>query len=363
MFSSSSSRASTRRPALGRIRVARTVTSPDAEPAVFRFQTLTDLDARFANFLDYASRVLKHSRDSIRGYKGTYGNFRRFLVAHGTRPLPELLCDIDGWIAWNRSRRAETGRPLSSVTVNTYFRQLRPFFADLAKRDGLPNPFDGIRPPKPGKVLPKARPYEECQHILATAEHLLWRSRYERVRAVAILGTFLYAGLRKGELLRLQFNDVLTESPRPGVKNERPSLLVKDQKTNSERVVAIAPDLQEILRKYIQERTAVFGSEAGPGFFSSLTTGQAISEVTLRRIVARVRRASGVQFSIHSLRHSFVTTLLNSGAHIHVVQALAGHAKITTTAMYLRVTGEDQQREIQKLSFRARAVAANRHAR
>jgi site-specific recombinase XerD len=55
---------------------------------------------------------------------------------------------------------------------------------------------------------------------------------------------------------------------------------------------------------------------------------------------------------MHSLRHSFITTLLNNGTPIHVAQHLAGHAKITTTAGYLALTDADLHREIQKLTFR-----------
>jgi len=75
--------------------------------------------------------------------------------------------------------------------------------------------------------------------------------------------------------------------------------------------------------------------------------------MTLRRIVRTIRRASGVAFSMHGLRHSFITTLLNNGTPIHVAQHLAGHAKITTTAGYLALTDEDVRREIQRLSFRS----------
>ena len=355
MFPHLASRPSARRRISRPAALSQTVTASAADAAILRFQTLEDVDQRFAEFLHHANVVLKHSDDSRRGYKGTYGNFRAFLLAHADRPLAQSLCDIDGWIAWNAGRRSASGRVLSDVTLNTYFRQLRPFFADLEERDGIPSPYRGIRPPKVPKGLPKARPFEECQHILATAEHLEWHSVFERWRAVAILATFLYAGLRKGELLRLRFDHVrFTEE----------TIRVIDQKTNSERIVPIAAELYPILERYVRERRTVFGTEAGAGFFTSLATGQAISESTLRRMVARVRRISGVPFSMHSLRHSFVTTLLNSDAQIHVVQALAGHAKITTTAMYLRVTAADMHREIQKLSFRQRAVAAHRgHSR
>jgi site-specific recombinase XerD len=347
MFLPSGSRPSTRPPFPRASALPQALTPAAPDPAILRFQTLEDLDVRFAEFLDHAAYVRGHSRDSIRGYKGTYGNFRRFLQSHANASLATRLFDIEGWIAWNRKRDGR--QPLSSVTVNTYFRQLRPFFRDLAERDGLPNPFDGLRPPRlPKQRLPKARTFAECQHILATAEHYAWPTSFDRWRAVAIFSLFLYAGLRKGEVLRLGFNDV---NLRDG------TLFIASSKGEKDRVVTMAPELRAVLTRYIGERRMRFGADAGPGFLLSPVSRQAISETTLRRIVRAVRRASGIPFSMHSLRHSFITLLLMNGTPIHVAQHLAGHAKITTTAGYLALTDTDLRREIQKVSFRTRCAA------
>jgi site-specific recombinase XerD len=346
MFPHHDPRPSARSP-ISRADYNRQTVTPIATPApILLFADLADLDTRFQSFLHYAATHLRYRADSCRGYKSAYGNFRAYLAAD-PRPLPGKLCDIDGWIAWNEERRTTSGKRLSDVSVNTYFRQLRPFFADLEARDDLPNPFRGIRPPSVQERLPKARSFEECQHVLKTAEHIEWGSPFERFRAVAILATFLYAGLRKGELLRLSWHDVDLQEDH---------ILVTDTKTNAQRMVAIAPDLYPVLDRYIRERKRIFGQDAGAGFFTSLVTGDGISEATLRRLVSRVRRSSGIPFSIHSLRHSFVTAFLNAGGQLHVVQMAAGHKKLSTTAGYIRLTNEDVRREMQKLSFRTRAT-------
>ena len=350
MFPHPTSRPSTRQPSSGASAEARTLTPEVTETAVFRFQTLEELDIRFADFLDRAQFVLGHSADSRRGYKGTYGNFRHFLRSLQDVPLPEKLCDIEGWLAWNRRRTAAANKPLSKVTLNTYYRQLRPFFHDLEYRDGIPNPFLSVPPPDLPRVkLPHARSFEECQRILATAEHLDWPNAFERWRAVAIVGLFIYAGLRKREVLRLRFGDVNLIGTK-GVG----TILIDDGKGDTDRVVTVAPELKMILARYSVERGRKFPREsdpAGPAFVTSTQTGQGISESTLRRIVKTIRRASGVPFSMHSLRHSFVTRVVTESG-IGVAQRLAGHRKITTTALYLSVTDEDLRREIQKVSFR-----------
>jgi len=56
-----------------------------------------------------------------------------------------------------------------------------------------------------------------------------------------------------------------------------------------------------------------------------------MSETTLIRLVRSVRDAAQVSFTLHALRHSFVTELVRSGARIQNVSALAGHTRITTT--------------------------------
>jgi integrase len=355
MFPHPTSRPSTRQPSSGASALSQTLTPTLAAPAVFRFQTLEDLDARFADFLDRAQFVLGHRPDSLRGYKGTYGNFRHYLRSRQDVPLPEKLCDIEGWLAWNRKRTLAAGKPLSKVTLNTYYRQLRPFFYDLEYRDGIPNPFLSVAPPDLPRVrLPKARSYEECQHILATTEHLDWPTAFERWRAVAIIGVLIYAGLRKGEVLRLGFGHVNLVGTK-GIG----AMQILDGKGDTDRVVTIAPELKMILARYVAERARLFPHPkrpAGPAFFTSTQTGQGISESTLRRIVGAIRRASGIPFSMHSLRHSFVTRVVTESG-IGVAQRLAGHKKITTTAMYLAVTDEDLRREIQKISFRTGRAA------
>lgn len=300
--------------------------------------TVSDLDRRHREFMDYAEGVLGHSEDTRRNYKAVYDNFRQFLASWPPEEFLQHLFDIEGWTAWNRKRG------LAPVTLNTYWRQFRPFFQDLAKRDGIQNPYQFLKPPPLPQSLPKARSLDECKHILASAEHFDWPSTYERWRAVAIIGVLLYAGLRRREVLRLQFLDVDLHAATIRINKG------KGRAGGKDRVIAIAPELREILTRYLIERSR--RNYAGPGFFSSMETGQGISLSTFRRIINTIRRASGIAFSVHSLRHSFITMLLASGVPIHVARDLAGHSSIVTTAGYLRVFDEDKQKQVRKLSLR-----------
>jgi integrase len=304
--------------------------------------TIAALDRRFATFIDTTLHVERKSPDSVRGYKWAYANFKKFL-ASVERPgdgLGDRLFAIEEWVAWN-SRRAN----LSGVTVNSLWRALRSFFNDLERRDALFNPFRGMKPPVMPRVNPKARSPEELKRILLAAEHYPWPSAYERARAVAILGTLIYAGLRKGELLRLHFADLdLSEGT---IRVEKG----KGVGGGKDRMAYVGPELHAILTAFLRERRR--RNVVSPGLFASVGPGSGplLSESSLIRVVRGVRRASGVPFSIHSLRHSFVTMLLKGGAPIHVVQALAGHSSIVTTMRYTRVWSEDLSRGAARISL------------
>ncbi len=300
-------------------------------------KTLESWDRRFQEFCEYAVTALGHSAASLHGYRHAYRDFRRYVDESGAR-LPDGFFDVEGWVRRNRRRS------LGPVTVNTYWRQLRPFFHDLERLEGIENPFRHMKPPGLPTRMAKAYKPGDCRQILLAAEHYPWPSPFHRARAVAILATFLYAGLRRGELLRLNYNDVSLEDGTIRI------LRGKGRGGGKDRTAYIAPELRHILEDYLRERRR--RNIVGPGFFSSDRTGQGISLSTLRRIHAAIRMASRVPFSLHGLRHSFVTALLRSGVPIHIARDLAGHSSIATTAGYLRVWDEDKRDQIRKVSFR-----------
>ena len=71
-----------------------------------------------------------------------------------------------------------------------------------------------------------------------------------------------------------------------------------------------------------------------------------------RRIVRLVRIGSGIPFTVHSLRHSFITMLLQNGIPLHAAKELAGHASIVTTEGYLKVWDEELREHANRLRLR-----------
>jgi len=307
-------------------------------PRETAYASLDRLDLRFDEFLEFARTGLGHSDASRRWYKHSYQNFRKFLAARagfGGDIRPHLFL-IEEWVRWNRELKR------TPVTLLNYYRGLQAFFRDLEERDSIPSPFRGARAPAAQKRVPKARTADECRRIVDAARNIPWPTDFHRARAVAMLGCMMFAGLRKGEVMRVQFHHVDIGEGTIFIERGKGRFGGKD------RVAYMPPELAYILRDYQRERSR--RRLEAPEFFCGLRN-LGVSEATLRRTVARVRRASGVPFSMHSLRHSFVTMLLKSGVPIHVASELAGHNSIATTAGYLRVFDDDKRAGARRLKL------------
>ncbi len=202
--------------------------------------------------------------------------------------------------------------------------------------------------PRPRRASPSRTTTESWPHAAGATPR---RPAGGCARNVAILGVALYAGLRKREIVVLERRQVDLDD---GVIHV---IGGKGPEGGTNRTAYIPNELKTLLRAYLYERDRKYRA---PEFFVSERTGRRLSPVTLQRIAERVRVAAGIHFSLHRLRHSFVTMLLRSGVPIHVASALAGHTSIATTSGYARAFDEDQRRFAQLVRFRGAGARAIR---
>ena len=329
--------------------------------------TLSALDAAFERFIEHAATVMRQSVATLKNYRQAYQNFRRFIMA-GAAPRtrdPYVQLDpatVDAWSRWNSTRVSLTARVrkgdqrVSNVALHTWWRNLRALCTFLEAESGIPNPFLSRKPPVLPERVPRAIPQDDCARLLdAAANYPTWSS-FLRARAVAVLGVAMYAGLRRGDILRLRYTDVNLRDETIWIERG------KGRGGGKQRLVAMAPELRRILQQYVHERQRIgrrygVGPQMGrtcPEFFCSAESNKGMSETTLIRIVRSVRDAAQVSFTLHALRHSFVTELVRSGARIQNVSALAGHTRITTTEMYFRAYDPDNRDAVRRLHFRTR---------
>lgn len=304
-----------------------------------RAYTVADeLPAAFARFVAHARDYRNHSPTTVKWYRDVFDRFVSHVKAEGIATIDATSAGtIEAWIAGMRRRQ------ISPFTIQTYWRGLRAFFVYLEHVDGFPNPFRTLPPPAIPDVQPKALSEEECVRVLDAAHNTDWADAYERARAAAMIGLALYAGLRRSEILRLSFADVNLDDGWIRV------VLGKGRGGGKDRTTYAAPELLALLYTYLEERRR--RHFASVEFFTSRRGGHGVSERTFKRIVERVRATAGIHFSLHRLRHSFVTMLLRRNVPIHVVRELAGHRDIKTTERYTRVFDADKREHVRQLSF------------
>ncbi|MEY2496345.1 MAG: integrase/recombinase XerC [Verrucomicrobiota bacterium] len=214
--------------------------------------------------------------------------------------------------------------------IRLQFSAFRTFYRFLVERKNLrKDPVRELQLPKAEKKLPLVLTQKQIDELLTAPLRVPKQKAapsWMALRDAAILELFYSSGLRLGELASLNVADVdmYTESVR---------VLGKGRK---ERVCPVgAPALEAVSRYRIAARV-----QTGPLFINK--SRRRISPRSIWLILKRYLRHTSIPIALspHKLRHSFATHLLDSGADLRSVQALLGHASLSTTQIYTHVTVE-----------------------
>jgi integrase/recombinase XerD len=225
---------------------------------------------------------------------------------------------------------------LSARSVARLVSSVRSFFKFLVREGGLAaSPVSEVRAPGIGRPLPKYLTVTEVENLLAAPD----RSTPEGMRDRAMLMLMYAAGLRASEVVALGLSNVDTNAGFLRVLGKR----------GKERVVPVAEAALDALREYTRDWRPKFlkGKPTNALFLSRL--GRPVTRQTLWNRIGKWARAAGTRTRIspHVLRHSFASHLLAGGADLRAVQAMLGHADISTTQIYTHVTPE-RLREIHR---------------
>jgi len=146
-------------------------------------------------------------------------------------------------------------------------------------------------------------------------------------------------GLRLSECLALTIHDI------KGTENK---LLIRNSKGHQDRVVPLPTSLWRDLQSYwrFHRHPLLIFPNVGRGDTDLKVVAQRMRQATmpmpcssLQRLIIVARKQLNIPAAtLHSLRHSFATHLLEAGAHLHTIQKLLGHKQITTTMIYLHMT-------------------------
>ena len=173
--------------------------------------------------------------------------------------------------------------------------------------------------------IPYARVPRKLPTVLSADEVVRFLEAVANLRSRVALTTAYAAGLRVSEVAALKIGDI--DSARMLIRIER-------GKGGKERYVMLGEALLAILRRYY--RSARPSSFLFPGRSPDVPVETSVLHAACRKATA----AAGLdkRVSVHVLRHSFATHLLESGVDIRIIQTLLGHQNLSTTALYTRVS-------------------------
>lgn len=290
-----------------------------------------DIATLSQQFCDHSNHILGLSPDTIARYRTV---IRLLQSGIGINRIDQ--CTQENVRQFFYRGRAE--RHWSASTFATYRKSLAVFFRWCVAHRHLPeNPVDGIEVPKSPRSLPPKLTRQQALRVLEVAQNYPYPYEFLRHRNHAVLATVLYAGVRKKELQRLKLMDVDLDNR---------SIFVRRGKGAKDRIVPMDAPLVEILRRYLADRRRL--GKTCPEFFTSLNRDMGLTNEGLKRLVKLISRASGVRFTLHGLRHTFATLMLEGGCNLFALSQMMGHSDIKTTTIYLAATADHLRAQMAK---------------
>lgn len=243
------------------------------------------------------------------GYLRSVSNFARYL---GRSPATATIEDLRNY----QLHLVDSGT--SPISLNAAITGLKFFFDVTLDRLEL---MAKMRPVRVPQKLPTVLSRDEVRRLIAAASNL----KHQTALSLAY-GT----GLRASEVVALRVGDI---------DSQRMILRVEQGKGRKDRYAMLSPVLLERLRVWWRVARAQGKMLDGGWLFPGMNPVEPLTTRQLNRVVHAAAAAANIdkRVSMHTLRHSFATHLLEQKVDIRVIQVLLGHRKLDTTAVYTRV--------------------------
>lgn len=286
---------------------------------------------------------LRHLEDERQVAATTLDAYRRDLDAFETFLAGYLGAPEWGWSSIDRlTVRSFLGflerQGYAARTIARKLSAVRSFFRFLHLEDRVPaNPARGVRGPRREQRLPGHLTRNSVQAVYDVAEVRAAENDLKGTRDLVILELLYGSGLRLAELAAMDVADLDPVSERARVRG----------KGSKERVAPVTGAALRAFRRYEpRRREAVAGSGARTPALLVNGRGGRLSRRSIQRVVrGMLQRAAEAApgLSVHSLRHSFATHLLDRGADLMAVKELLGHESLSTTRIYAHTSMERLQ--------------------
>ena len=262
---------------------------------------------KFKNYL-FSKR---YSPSTIKTYTETTGVFLRYFREKTMQEINHL-----DFIEFNNNYILK--KNLSNSYQNQVVNALKLFFQIIDNKKVV---IELIHRPRREKKLPNVLSKDEVKAILETPKN---------IKHKAMLSLIYACGLRRSELLNLTLKDI---------HSERNLLLIKQAKGKKDRVVPISAKLIALLRDYYKAWKPI------TWLFEGQIPDTKYSEKSLENVLKQSLAKTNItkKVSLHWLRHSYATHLLESGTDLRYIQELLGHSSSRTTEIYTHVSTKNIQ--------------------
>ncbi len=278
----------------------------------------------YSDYLDYVVVEKGLSLNTRDSYERDLAAYDAWLGEHGGQMECASSSDVSDYLKHLKDR---------GLAPRSYTRALitlRGYYKFLLKRGRIAaSPCSTIDIPRVQRKLPSFLSFEEVESLITSPDD----TRPLGLRDRAMLETLYATGLRVSELTTLKLNDI----------NLQGGWLTAFGKGSKERIVPLGEDAMSWLKRYMDEgRPSILGKRPSKTLFVTARGGGMTRQNfwAMMKVYALKAGVDRKKIKPHIIRHSFATHLLERGADLRIVQAMLGHADISTTQIYTHVTNE-----------------------
>jgi integrase/recombinase XerD len=291
-----------------------------------------DLTREFLSYLQVERGLAKNS---LASYKRDLAKLKKFAEDEGADIVNLSRKDLRLFIA----ELSRSG--LSPSSVGRIISAVRGFYKFLLLDGHIKkHPAEDLDTPKKGFYLPRFMTEDEVESLLSQPDI----SQEIGLRDRAILEMMYASGLRVSEAVNIRIDDVDVDA----------GILTCQGKGNKQRKVPLGNSAVEWLKSYLARRKKREHIEMRNLFVTSL--GRPINRQIIFNFIKEYAARAGItDVSPHTLRHSFATHLMQNGADSRSVQAMLGHADISTTQIYTHLTDNHLKKTYEQFHPRAKS--------
>ncbi|MEM0544028.1 site-specific tyrosine recombinase/integron integrase [Flavobacterium sp. j3] len=256
-------------------------------------------------------RSKRYSESTITTYSEALKSFFTFFNSKSINLITneDIICYNNDYVLKNKLSASYQNQVVNAVKL--YFKTIRDTMIEVEK----------IHRPKRAKVLPNVLSKEEVKKIL---------DAHSNLKHKAMLSMIYSCGLRRSELLNLKFSDI---------DSKRNIVIIRQSKGKKDRITPLSAKILDLLRRYYKEyspKTYLFEGQEKNTQYSA----RSLEEVLKKSVkLASINKP----VTLHWLRHSYATHLLESGTDLRYIQELLGHNSSKTTEIYTHVSTKNIQ--------------------